>query len=302
MAPNARPSIQMVRVLRTPVWSAGRRSLNEWRQPATRCTFFPAPRLNNLGRMKQLFRSLRLAIPAASLATSLMAPRAEAALLAYEPFDYPANVQLIGLKNGFGFSTAWTNAGYDPGLRPFTLKSGALHYPGLATQGTNHISAGPYTGVASVSRRLSAAPGNTNGIFYLSFLHRLDGDSEYASVIFGIGRGEELSIGRRSRQSFFLAHRGGAGRVFSDTKSGEGQIVFVVVKMELQEGPDRITLYVDPTPGQPEPVRGAVKDDLDVQFADTIFLQSRAAWSVDEIRLGTTWAEVTPAAKSPPTN
>lgn len=250
----------------------------------------------------QLFRSLRLALPAASLAVLLAATRAQAALLAYEPFDYPATGQLIGLTNGFGFLTAWTNAGYDPSLRPFNMKLGALDYPGLAIQGTNCVNAGAYTGVASVSRRLTTVPGDTNGVLFLSFLHRLEGNTEYGSVVFGVGRGEELSIGRRSRQPFFLAHRGGAGRVFSDTKSAEGETVFVVVKMELQEGPDRITLYVDPTPGQSEPAHGAVKEDLDVQFADTIFLQSRAAWSVDEIRLGTTWADVTPPAKSPSKN
>ena len=249
-----------------------------------------------------LFRSLRLGILIAILAALLAGSRAQAALLAYEPFDYPANVQLVGRTNGFGFSTAWTNAGYDPRLRPFIMKSGALDYPGLAVQGTNCLNASEYTGVAVVSRRLAAVPGDTNRVLYLSFLHRLERNTEYGSVVFGVGRGEELSIGRSSHQRFSLVHRGGANRVFSDTKSTEGETGFVVVKMELQEGPDRITLYVNPTPGESEPVRGAVKDDLDVQFADTIFLQSRAAWSVDEIRLGTTWADVTPAAKSPPTN
>lgn len=250
----------------------------------------------------QMFRSLRLAILAASLAALLVGPRALAALLAYEPFDYPANVELIGLTNGFGFSTAWTNAGYDPRLRPFIMKAGALDYPGLAVQGTNCLNASAYSGVAVVSRRLATVSGDTNGILYLSFLHRLERNTEYGSVVFGVGRGEELSIGRSNHQRFSLAHRGGANRVFSDTKAAEVETGFVVVKMELREGPDRITLYVNPTPGETEPLRGAVKDDLDVQFADTIFLQSRAAWSVDEIRLGTTWADVTPAAKSPPTN
>src|SRR6185503_9191841 len=181
--------------------------------------------------MLQVIRSLRLAVPAATLAALFVGSRAQAALLAYEPFDYPANTQLIGQTNGFGFVNAWTNAGYDPRLRPFKMKSGALDYPGLAVQGANRLSAGAASGVAVVSRRLATVPGNTNGTYYLSFLHRLEGDLDYASVIFGVGRGAELSIGKRSRQPYVISHRGGKGPVFSETKSVEGQTAFVVVKM-----------------------------------------------------------------------
>ena len=67
--------------------------------------------------------------------------------------------------------------------------------------------------------------------------------------------------------------------------------------MEFGEGPDRFTLYVDATPGKAEPANGVRKEDLDLPYADMIFLYSRAAWSVDEIRLGTTWADVTPPQK-----
>ena len=76
-----------------------------------------------------------------------------------------------------------------------------------------------------------------------------------------------------------------------------GKTVFIVVKMEFKDGPDRFTLYLNPTPGNPEPAASAVKDDLDLEFAEQLFLYSRAAWSVDEIRLGTTWEAVTPAWK-----
>jgi hypothetical protein len=67
--------------------------------------------------------------------------------------------------------------------------------------------------------------------------------------------------------------------------------------MEFQSGADRCTLYVDPVPGQPEPANGVVKDDLDL-LSDQVFLYSRAAWSVDELRLGTTWEDVTPAGQT----
>ncbi len=67
--------------------------------------------------------------------------------------------------------------------------------------------------------------------------------------------------------------------------------------MEFNDGPDRFTLYMNPTPGKPEPTSGVVKDDLNLEFAEGITLYSRGAWSLDEIRLGHTWSDVTPAAR-----
>jgi hypothetical protein len=86
-------------------------------------------------------------------------------------------------------------------------------------------------------------------------------------------------------------------RVLSDVEPRVGTTSFLVVKMEIKEGPDRFTLYVNPVPGKPEPQNGFVKDDLDLEFADQLILYSRAACSVDEIRLGTAWADVTPPAQ-----
>src|SRR6185295_4842363 len=94
---------------------------------------------------------------------------------------------------------------------------------------------------------------------------------------------------------YHIATRGGVGRVLSDIEPVIGKTVFIVVKMEFRQGPDKFTLFMNPIPGQPEPRNGLVKEDLDLPFADVIFLYSRAAWSVDEIRLGTTWEDVTPA-------
>ncbi len=72
---------------------------------------------------------------------------------------------------------------------------------------------------------------------------------------------------------------------------------FIVVKMEFRDGSDRFTLFMNPTPGKPEPSDGVVKEDLHLELADKLFLYSRGAWSVDEIRLGTIWHDVTPAAE-----
>lgn len=237
----------------------------------------------------------------------LIASPARAALIVYEPFDYAANVPIVGQTNGIGFTSAWVPGGFNARLfELFHIDAGALTYPGLATKGTNHASgeAPPLgtPGIAGVGRVLStnlAAPGAT---YYLSFLHRVDSDGEYASVVLGTGTGKELSIGKSGTPPRYnVAQRGGVGRVFSDVQAAAGQTTFLVVKMEFRDGPDKFTFFVNPTPGKPEPASTTVKEDLDLEEVEMIFLYSRGAWSVDEIRLGTTWADVTPAQKPAPT-
>ena len=85
--------------------------------------------------------------------------------------------------------------------------------------------------------------------------------------------------------------------MLSDVEPTVGKIAFLVVKLEMTDGPDRFTLFVNPVPGKAEPENGFVKEDLDLEFADRVSLYSRGAWSVDEIRIGTTWADVTPASR-----
>ena len=230
------------------------------------------------------------------------APQA-ATLLVYEPFDYPAEATLVDQTNGAGFAGPWEPGGFNARLSDvFNMKTGALTYSNLATRGGNHLSvSAPPEGVAAIAgvgRLLPTNLATPGANYYLSFLHRPDGEEEYASVVLGTGQGNELSVGKSgSVKQYHISQRGGLGRVYSGVEPVVGKTVFIVVKMEFKDGPDRFTLYVNPTPGKPEPATGAVKDDLDLEFAEQLFLYSRGAWSVDEIRLGTTWEAVTPARK-----
>lgn len=245
------------------------------------------------------FRSAFLCV----LVAQAIARQATAELMAYEPFDYAAGTPLVGANGGFGFASPWAAGGFNAKLfELFRVSPGALEYPGLATKGNTHISteAVPATlsrsGIAGLGRTLSTALGAGNRTCYLSFLHRPDGDEEYGSIVLGTGQGKELAIGKSaSTGEYYISNRGGVGRILSGVPGEIGRTRLVVVKMEFQEGPDRFTLFLDPKPGQREPANGFLKEDLDLRLADRIFLYSRAAWSVDEIRLGTTWEDVTPA-------
>jgi len=228
---------------------------------------------------------------------------ATAALLAYEPFDYVAGEPIVGQNDGLGFEAPWQPGGFNAKLfLVFRMKPGALTYPGLATSGSNHLSGeAPPAGVmsiAGVGRLLSTNLAVTGAKYYLSFLHRPDSADGYSVIVLGSGQGEELAIGKpgSGQNLYYMTHRGGQGRVHSTVKPVVGKTAFVVVKMEFSDGSDRFTLFTNPTPGKPEPANGVVKEDLHLELADKIFLYSRGAWSVDEIRLGTTWQDVTPAA------
>jgi hypothetical protein len=236
------------------------------------------------------------------LMAHVLAPgRATAELIAYEPFDYTESTQLVGANGGTGFASAWAPGGFNAKLYTlFHLSPGGLTYPGLATQGGVHVNADPATtgGIAGLGRAWAKPLGAEDGTYYLSFLHRPDGEEDFGSVVLGAGTGNELAIGKSaSTGMYYISNRGGTGRVLSDIAGEVGRTRLVVVKMEFQPGADRCTLYVDPVPGQPEPANGVVKEDLDL-LADKIFLYSRAAWSVDEIRLGTAWEDVTPAGEN----
>jgi hypothetical protein len=258
------------------------------------------------GRMGRIALSVfwKALVCAVAFFPPFFAHGAKAALVVYEPFDYPADTPLVGKTNGIGFTSAWVPGGFNARLFDlFKVDRGALTYPNLAAKGTNHAAADappPGTpGIAGTGRVLATNIASPGATYYLSFLHRPDNDEEFASVVLGTGQGKELSIGKSGTvPEYHISQRGGTGRVLSGVQPVAGKTSFLVVKMEFKEGPDRFTLYVNPTPGKPEPATGAIKDDLDLEFANMLFLYSRAAWSVDEIRLGTTWADVTPVQKN----
>jgi len=221
-------------------------------------------------------------------------------LVASEPFAYEIGEAVPGANGGQGFGGAWEPGGFNVSKSDvFSVQPGGLSFSNLAVSGKNHLRIeAPAEGdsaICGVGRLLGADLAVPGAVHYLSFLCRPDADGGYGVVVVGTGTGRELSIGRSSSQpEYHLSQRGGAGRIFSNVNVVVGETVLLVVKMEFAEGPDRFTLFINPAPGQPEPRSDVVKLDLDLATATHLFLYSRSAWSVDELRLGQTWASVTP--------
>ena len=94
-----------------------------------------------------------------------------------------------------------------------------------------------------------------------------------------------------------LEDRGGSGQVDSGIRT---ENAFLVLKAEFAAaGNDRFTLYANPMPGGAEPLTGTVKNNANVGVVSSLTIYSTGAMRIDEIRVGETFADVTPIVPEP---
>jgi S1-C subfamily serine protease len=228
---------------------------------------------------------------------------------AYEEFDYaPGGADLLGQTGAEGFDdAAWFPAGFNaPTYANFKIAEGSLTFSSLATAG-NRVRTEATPRIAGLGRRL-AAPirADLTTTLYLSFLVRPEDDGGgFLNGFFGVyldGPGSaDLFIGAGgSPRTYRLETRGGSGRACSGVSPVAGETALLVVRADLQPGRDVFTLYVNPEPGEPEPIAGSVKEDLDIGSFQTLVIYSTGAFSLDELRIGATYDQVTPTAAEAP--
>jgi hypothetical protein len=98
-----------------------------------------------------------------------------------------------------------------------------------------------------------------------------------------------------------LENRGGLGQSATNYSPASGQTDLIVLKMELQDGKDQFTLWVNRPIGATDPPSfDGFKGDLDTGDLSGIALYGTGAFSVDEIRIGTSYADVVPATAPEP--
>ena len=233
-------------------------------------------------------------------ATSMLQPLF--AQQSYEGFalTFPA------YNTGTGLSGAWALGGFNAFAAGYTSAEDSLSFPGLVTSG-GRVEAAAFNAINGARRNLAVPLGANNTTRYLSVLLRPLGTLHGGvfNGFFGItlagGPGNELFVGKPgglATGEYVIEHRGGFGQVSSGVPTVAGETALLVVRMEFLAGNDIFTLYVNPKPGDPEPAAGAVKSDLDLVVANVLGIYSTGAFAVDEIRIGNTYAEVTPAAAS----
>lgn len=238
-----------------------------------------------------------------------LAGAARADLIAYDGFDDPPGTPLVGQAGGTGFSTAWAPGGFNaPISNNFNVAPGSLAFGDLRTSG-QHVSTDVTANIAGVTRTLSQrfGPGST---FYLSVLLRPEGtvgDGIFGGF-FGLyldsasANDPDLFLGKPgNRDQYVLENRGGGGQSVSNYSAVSDQTTLLVLKGELVNGNDTFTLWINRPLGGPDPSSfDARKTDIDIGSFQSLVLYSTGAFSVDEIRIGTTYADVTPLATAVP--
>jgi hypothetical protein len=247
----------------------------------------------------------------ASFLVSCIAGTARADLLSYEPFGYSnfgGDLQGSAGGGSLGFASPWLPGGFNASIsNNYDVAPGSLSFGALLTSG-NRANSVSTTAIAGLTRNLAAPIGTTGTTRYYSLLLRPEGivGGGAFNGFFGLNlelAGEpELYVGKPgggALSQYAIEDRGGGGQVPSPFPVVAGQTSLLVVKAEFLANNDRFTLYVNPLPGGPEPLAGTVKFNSNLGTVSGFTLYSSGAFSVDELRLGETFADVTPAVPEP---
>lgn len=260
----------------------------------------------------------RGSLSVAALSVGILGSVVSAAPMTFEDFDYTAGQGLSGKNNASaGWASSWGTA--DP--QSFVIGSGSLSDPtnSLVTSGNHTVStvyANDANKGASMQRTLAldttAALGEGPDA-WISFLVRRDtnalktsGDAHEGSI--GIGNGEPAqpgfniganlnSLGEGTWQIF----SGNTTYVDSGVSVEVGETALLVVRMQFDASKKPTsTIWVNPTPGLTAPTEPGVTGIHQKTFAFSGgFSLGGRAYSFDELRIGATYADVTPAVPEP---
>ncbi len=238
---------------------------------------------------------------AAVLSMVLLSQPARASEIAYEGFrpSFP-----IHANGGAGFAGPWTQGGFNAFASGYTPRERSLCYPKLQANTGGSVSGDAFSAINGAVRTLGQSLGADGTTVYLSFLVQPRGSLNEGVLngFFGLtlngSLGNELFIGKPGGgllDQYVIENRGGAGQVASGTPTVTGRTTLLVLKAQFLPGNDVFTLYTNPTPGRPEPASSVVKTDLNLGVVSRIGIYSTGAFTIDEIRIGTTYADVVPS-------
>jgi hypothetical protein len=233
-------------------------------------------------------------------ATAVLAVQpARANVVAYEGFSPSFPIYADG---GTGFDGPWVQGGFNAFASGYTPKRESLCFGGQQG-GAGRVSGAAFQQINGAIRNLAQALGADGTTLYMSFLLRPEGKlgdgifSGFFGVTLNGSLGNDLFVGKPGGGAlgqYVVETRGGLGQVASDAPAKVGRTALMVLKAQFMSGNDIFTLHVNPRPGV-EPTGGAMKTDLDLGAVSRIGIYSTGEFSVDEIRIGTSYADVVPA-------
>lgn len=226
-----------------------------------------------------------------------------AALIAYDGINYATGTSLAAQSGGgsYGFGGPWELGGL--GTPQHQVGNLSLSHP-TATLGTSGhrgvvLSESP-SGFTTARRTLSQQLGTPGTTRYLSIVLQPEGQlgEGDAGGYFGlelVSTGTNLFAGKPSIDEYVLEDIGGSEQYSTGVAAIAGEPILLVLRADFASGNDMFQLYVNPPPGQSEPLTpDAIKADSDVGVVMGVGLFSSGVFSFDEIRVGETFADVTP--------
>lgn len=228
---------------------------------------------------------------------------AHAAPLAYEAFDYPAAAVLSAQTGGSGWLDAWLQDGDSAatgsdGLTYTDTLGNVLNVAGKCADAT---------GTATTRSLRDLAGGLTNDV-WISFLWQLPAsNSKFEGVSCYRGTQQVFTISNPSTTTtsrIFLTSNLTANNGVNSQKGDFGTTHLVVLKLTKgggTGGADLVEAFIDPllagNPSSPDAVIDGSNFDIDrVRLAS----QDGSPLLVDELRVGASFAEVSPHVAVPP--
>ena len=217
-------------------------------------------------------------------------PAARAALSVYEPFNYSGGAQVSGQTGGgsFGFSAAWTG-----GSATATVGTGSL--VGYNTVG-NRASMAANALTTPLSRTLSSSLGVSAGTTYFSFLLRPEASVGTSSAELRLtGSAASAGFGLNSNSGAYLIDQVGGTQSVTGSTATVNAPVLLVLKAVFGAGAaaDTFSLFYNPLIGSTEGAANATKT-FDVGTVSALSIAGNLAFSVDEIKVGSAYADVVP--------
>ena len=226
----------------------------------------------------------------------LAATVAHAQLVAYEPFNYSVTDDLQGQNGGVGFASPWT----DNALTTI-VTGGSLGYANLTTSG-NSVNTGATT---EYYRMLSTSLAGPGSVAWISAVIRAEDDATgaYGGIYYGsFGLAQEIGLGNTTGSGLSFV-TGIAGSVLSPiSPASVGTNYFLVGEFLFTDSiSGLLALYVNPPPGQVAPSTSPIyTGPFQINGSNLLGIYSIGAnVSVDEIRIGTDYTQVSPATAVP---
>jgi hypothetical protein len=252
--------------------------------------------------------------PAIAIFILALVPALPARGSAYDGFDYPLQPSGQNTYNGgSGFSDQWY-------FLSGHVRAGSLSDPtGTVLTTGNHVGAngGILPGGSAVQRQIAQTIGTSGTDLWVSWLMRRGGEQSPVRhqgllIIYP-------TVGDVSYPPYYIGEPGEPGpyqgmleiesnstdRVSTGAVLEPGKTVFLAAHFSFVEGNDTVTVFVNPTPGSSAPTGGVSYNGIDFHPGHPFFEFTSADGTgtdtseFDELRIGSTYAEVAPVAPEP---